>query len=238
MTQMPFTQFYYDKDSKRRKNGIYCHTFDRWLLVDNDDFWITIETAKVMSSKIASMVYVLPNNISKMDNTNCLEFMLFDKTRQKKGGVADLISGQTPMLRVIDNPLQVHYQGIPEDFKFGLAAEMLAAIKEYADYVQKVMYAGKLCNVVANFHDNRTFAQEFFPSEWLTCVSSHTDRSTYTGGIVQEIKRILYFSQTLEEAKAKINLTWEQNYEMVWWIADYYYILMGEKHTFKLPASL
>jgi hypothetical protein len=231
-------QYYYDKDSNRRKNGIYCHSFDRWLIVDNEDFWVTLETAKVLSSKIASVVYVLPNNIGKMDNTNCLEFMIFDKTRQKRGTISDLIHGQTPILKIIDNPLQISYQGTPEDFKAQSSNSMLSSLKEYADYVHKAMYAGKLCSITVNFYDTYTISQEFFPKEWVDGLSSYTDRSFYPNGIIQEIKKILYFSQTLKEAKFKINKMWEQQYETTWWVADYYYELMGETHSFKRGTIL
>ena len=233
-----YHQYYFDKDGNRKNYGIYCQVFDRWLIIDQYDLWTTLQTARVLSSKIASMVYVLPASIGKVTNNNCLHFMLFDKTRQKKGGVADLIAGQLPMVRIIDNPLQLDYQGLPEDYKYGEAAEMLAKIKAYADYTHKSMYAASVCNVAANFHDNNTVAQEFLPKEWLDTVSSYADRSDFTSGITQEIKKILYFSQTLEEAKSKIDAIWGDNYQKVWWMADYYYTLIDEKHNFTINGPV
>ena len=63
-------------------SGIYCQSFDRWLLINNQDFWITLETARVLSSKIATTVYVFSH--LDIDNDDCLEYMLLNKTKEKR----------------------------------------------------------------------------------------------------------------------------------------------------------
>jgi len=219
--------YYVDVNNNPKKNGIYCPVFDRWLLVDDYDYWVTLETARTLSSKIATMVYILPASPGAMTNDNCLNFSIFDKTSQKKGTAPDLINSQIPMLRVLNDPRQLVDIGIPQDYKNDSGIDILNRLKEYADFTHKVMYATMLCKVVYNYHDNKTFTDEFVPPEFVADVTPYYDRSDLSDGVLNSIKKIMYTSNTIDEAKTKISELWNNN-KKVWWMQPVFYRIIGE----------
>jgi hypothetical protein len=186
----PIEYFYTDVNQNKKKNGIYCPVLDRWLLVDHRDFWVTLETARALSSKIASMVYILPNNIGAMDNENCLNFAIFDKTSHKKGEAPDLITGQLPNLRILKDPRQIIDTGYPEDYKSEEGIYMIKELKAYTDFVNKCMYGIMLTQEYQNFHDNKRFSDEYLPKNFVESVTPYYDRSD-SEGVFIELKRIL-----------------------------------------------
>lgn len=213
---------------KNRNYGIYCQNFDRWLLIDNTDFWIVLETAKALSSKIATTVYVLPD--CELTNENCMDYMLIDKTADKRGAAADLITSQLPTLKILKNHNNIAYAGTPEDYKTSEGEHALKTLKEYAMFVHKYVAVTMLCNIFVNYHDNKSFSKEYIPEEWVDSIASYGDRTNFDGGILTEIRRILYMSNTLLEAKTTISQTLQLNYIMVPWIINNLFELLGEKN--------
>lgn len=211
-----YKTFYIDDTGARKKNGIYCPVIDRWLLIDEYDHLITLETANCLSSKIATMVYVLPNNIGELNNENCLNYIIFDKTNEKKGRTSDLIQGQTPLVRKFNDTRQFLNRGYPEDFKTDDGMAILTKLKTYADFIQQMMYAIKICEVSINFYDNKTFSNMYFESSVIADVDPFFDKSDLEHGLLNSIKQVLYKSSTVEEATLKIKTLWETTPSMHW----------------------
>lgn len=210
--------------------GIYCQAFDRWLLITEHDFWIALETAKVLSSKIATTVYIMPK--SELTNDNCMDYMLINKTTEKRGMAADLISSQIPTLKVLNNSNNIMFAGLPEDYKHPAGKFALAKLKEYANFVHKYVTAAQLCNVLVNHQDNKTFSRDYLPKEWYDSVTSYGDRTKIDDGVLNEVKRILYFSNDIKEARVNITNILQKEYKKIDWIVDSFYEMIGEKHYF------
>jgi hypothetical protein len=220
-----FENFY-----KNRNYGIYCQNLDRWVLIDNTDFWIVLETAKVLSSKIATTVYVLPD--CELNNDNCMNYMLIDKTSEKRGVAADLITSQLPTLKILSDINNIAYAGTPEDYNSEEGKLSLKILKEYITFSHKYVTATMLCNIFINHHDNKSFSKEYIPKEWVDAISTYGDRTDFDGGILSEIRRILYLSNTIKEAKYGISNTMQINYMTVPWIINNLFNLLGEKNYF------
>lgn len=214
--KLNYKTFYVDDNNDPKKNGIYCPVIDRWLLIDDYDYSVTLETAACLSSKIATMVYVLPPNIGTMTNENCLNYILFDKTGEIKGRTPDLISGQTPIVRKFNDARQFINKGYPEDFKTEERIDILHRLKEYADFVQRIMYAIKICSVAINIHDTKTFSDTYFDPEIVKDVTTFYDVSTIDCGILNSVKKILYRSRSVEEATEEIIRVWQPDTRMNW----------------------
>jgi hypothetical protein len=227
-----YHRFYFDETGKPCRNGMYCQIFDRWLIIDPYDHWITLETARLLSSKVTSIIYILPSDADYITNNNCLEYSLLHKTKQVKGIHPDLYRGQLPILKVIDGKNQVVHKGLHEEYKSGEPLEYLKNLKKYADFVQHFVYALKLLES-QNYDDNRTFAESIISPDWLKPVSSRVDRSDVEIGVIKTIRQILYFSTTPEEARTSIDNLWKQEYANVPLMADYFHKLIGEKHELK-----
>jgi len=196
--------FYIDGQGRPRRNGIYCPVFDRWLLIDDFDFWVTLDTAKVLSSKIASTVYLLPNRIFGMTNSNCLNYAIFDKTKHKSAGSTDLVRGQIPSLKVFKGaPSNLTDPGYPEDYKTPEGIDALHKLKRYAEVTQKYMYAIKLTQEVTNFVDNKTFTQEYVNDYLVNGLEPYYDRIESEMSFVKKIRTIFYEAYTIEQAEAE-----------------------------------
>ena len=199
-----YSKYYIDPSGSRRKYGIYCHSFDRWLLIDNYDVSATLETGQLLSSKVANIIYALPNNILDMNNNNCLDYTIFDKTGYVRGKFPDVIKGQTPLVKIVDHPAQIYLQGVPEDFKEADALNKLKELKQYAEFVHNYVYVLKFLNA-NNWDDNASFSKTILSDQLLEGVSLRKDRSNLEEGLISEIKKILCFGMSVEESKTKID---------------------------------
>jgi len=225
----PKHHFYFDTTGNKKYNGIYCPGIDRWLVIDQYDYWVTLQTAQVLSSKIATMVYVLPPTIGAMTNDNCMNFSIFDKTSQKKGPIGpDLITSQIPTMRIMSEPRQLVERGIPEDYKSIEGVEMLDRLKQYADFTHRCMYAAMLCGIYVNYHDNKTFSEMFLPKEWTDQVWMYADRSYVEGGVLPAVRKVLYTSDTLTEARDGIANVWSESDNKVNWLRDFFNKILDE----------
>jgi len=219
---------YYDEEGNRRTNGIYCQIFDRWLMLDDYDYWITLQTAQLLSSKIATTVYVLPKMSNGMTNDNCLEYMIFNKTAEKRGASADLITSQIPTVKVISDSSQVMHVGLPKEFDAGSRHDALIKLKEYAEYINRCVYALNLANTIVNYVDNKSFAETYLPNEWTENVTMYRDASKFEDGVIKEVKKQLYMSSSVDEARDNIKGVWEKDYNKVVSLANEYYKFLDE----------
>jgi hypothetical protein len=225
---------YYDEEGNRRTNGIYCQIFDRWLMLDDYDYWITLQTAQLLSSKIATTVYVLPKITSGMTNDNCLNYMVFNKTAEKRGAAADLITSQIPTVKVLNDATQLVEVGLPKEFDTGSRYDKLIQLKEYAEYVNRCVYALSLSNTIVNYVDNKTFAEQYLPNDWLNGVTLYRDATKFEDGVIKEVKKQLYMSNSVEEARDNIKGVWEKDYNKVVTLANEYYKFLDEVPNLKI----
>ena len=56
-------RFYSSWYGKKNANAIYAPGLDRFLLVDNYDLWLTMEVARILSSKIPTQVFLLAKDV-------------------------------------------------------------------------------------------------------------------------------------------------------------------------------
>jgi len=193
---------YYNDDGSRKKIGIYCQQIDRWILIDDYDMWITFKTAQALSSKLATTVYILSGNLQGMNNENCIEYSILNKTIFKRKNVADLIQNQTPTMKKVvdDNIVKV---GLPEDFLSTDGHKKLEKMKKYVNFVNKCIYGVEICNS-KNWIDNKTVAIVYHPKEWSDVITPYEHKSESDKSVFSEINGVLYFSNSVKEAKAEI----------------------------------
>lgn len=220
--------YYINEHGHRKENGIYCPIFDRWLLIDKYDHSITLETARVLSSKIASTVFILPVQDTGMNNSNCLNYTLFDKTIQRKPGGADLFTSQIPVTRTLKRN-QIYDLGIPEDFKSTEGINALKKLKQYSHFVHRCMYAINIVDQNQGSYNNLKFSSDFFP-EYQKEFEFYTDQSAFQQGILIEIKKILYFANSTSEAASSIDKVWNtSNKIMINRFKEEYYKIFEEQ---------
>ena len=225
-SQRSVSQQYVDSNNLRKNNGIYCPVLDRWVLIDRFDHRVTLDTAFILSSKIATIVYILPHDLKTLTNKNCLNFALLDKTTVKKHGGSALITGQLPVLRhIYDTGGELTEYGMPEDFKNNI--EILRTLKEYVDYVHRYMYAISITEQMVT-NDFKIFPNNILPSEWIDQITLWSDKNL-KNGILGEIRKILYHSITIDEANKQIEILWNSPHENTKQMKKFFYDIIQDQ---------
>lgn len=212
--------------------GIYCQAIDRWIYIGDDNPHLALSAAMALSSKIATTVYVVPDDMG-VQNSSCLNYSIVDKTKHTRGGVSDLITSQIPTLRRLESADQVKLVGYPVDFIGGKARKALSELKEYVEFVVKTVVVAEEVNATYNHQDNKVIADRYFERGWTDAVEPYADRSNMRDGFNAEIRKILYNAMSLKSARDKIDRMWKKNYKRIWWLADAYYDAIGVEHNFK-----
>jgi hypothetical protein len=225
-----YKYFYRTSDQRPRQNGIFAPGIDRFLLIDNYDFWMTLETAEILSSKLPTLVYLITPLDSGMTHENCLDYTIFDKTQQKIVASSIATGRQQPILKFMYENDTVAYAGCPEDFKDPERNSMLKNIQEYARYVHRRVLAINLTEAFYNSANNRHFADTHLPAEWTAQVSSRVDRSELDKGVFHELRKVLYLSNTPEEADAEIINIWKK------YSANQEFLILGFYKIVDLPV--
>lgn len=199
--------------------ALYAKGLDRFILIDRHDLHTTFQTAEILSSKISLIVYTVDKDI--FENNNCLEFSIFNKTSERVGYSSALVSGQTPMFRLLDSD-NVCNIGIPADYKNNY--ESLEKLQNYANFVHQYSYAISLTEKI--FNDNNSLIKELLPEQWITDVSSSAESMISTKLIMNKIKYALYMSSTIEEATDEVISIWKDNSTDRAWMRDRFYKIL------------
>lgn len=221
-----YKYFYNDDKGQRRTYGIYAPGIDRFLHIDNSDFWISMDTANILSSKIPTLTYVLPTETYGINNQNCLTYCIFNKTDQRVGNSTILVARQHPMFKFLYSEDTLVNAGIPEDYKE--SQDSLIQIKRYVDYVYQQCMAINISEIFYNPFNSKGFINTYMPDGWGEEINSKEfDRTKLQKGIFANLRSILYQSNTPEEADAKIIDLWNNNYYDVGYLIDGYYKILG-----------
>lgn len=202
--------YYYNSNDSLKKNAIYCQQIDRFILLDDYDVWITFKTANILSSKIATTVYLLPADANHLTNDNCINYTILNKTIFKRSNTADLIQSQTPTVKKLGSK-NIIEADFPEDYKNPEGVYHIIKLKEYANFVNKIVFATEIANS-KNWIDNKTISSSFFPDSWSDDISSYEVSShEQDRSIFNQINSILYFSNSIEEARNSMILFFHQS---------------------------
>ncbi len=231
-----YKHFYTNSEGEKRKHGIFAPGLDRFILIDDKDFWMTYETAEILSSKLPTIAYMLPPNAKYVTNQNCIRHTILDKRTQRIGPSPIVGGRQHPLLKFLYDKDQVIDAGIPEDYKDNV--EILERIMAYAQFVHQQVYVLNITDAFYNFENTARFAERYLDNSWIENISSRTDRSDLKKGIFFELRKILYLSNSVEEAEEKIVDFWATNYTDQTYLMEGYYKILNRPMPEKLvPLS-
>lgn len=207
-TEGPMKAFYPGIAGKPFAYALFTPSVDRFIAIDYD-MWSLFETAKILSSKISPIVYVLCKPTPKtMNNSNCLEFGTKHKMFEKEfGGGAVSRHKQSATLRKIQEDSVVEL-GWPEDYASPSRSAMLNRLQDYALFTLSCVKAINITTAYRNTFPERDYSDNFHQGLLPDSFRSMPDLTTAPNGINYEIKNILYYSDTVEEAIEKINEAW------------------------------
>lgn len=203
--------FYFDQTNQRRKNAIYAPILDRFILVDDQDISVTFDTANAISSKIATVVFMIPRETAGMTNQNCLEYAIFNKAGFTKEGSSTLIRGQNPSVRLLNSSKQIVNHGLPTNgFENGFD-EKLIELKQWTEYVHKMMSVINILRLIGLDGDTATFSDSFLEEEITSEFRMKYDASNVDDGIINSMKRVLYNTDNVQDAEQQMKAVIDSN---------------------------
>lgn len=203
-----------------RKNfGIYSLGFDRFILLDDKDIWIMLECAELLSSKISTVVYLVPKDNSEFSPSTCTEFSLIDARNQKTATTPLLFSALTPSIRtLLENSIIRKGSVVP------------AEIIQYANFVYLHCLALNFTEAISKYDENSKFAKKYLDPSWYSGLSLNDTRDDLPGGIYFQIRKVLHTASSIEEAEDKIYQLWLEHSADQSWVRDLYFKILNKQH--------
>ena len=219
--------FYPNLENKKNYYGLFCPPIDRFILVDNTDALMLFETAKILSSKINTVVYVLNDkNVVDFTEDDCIEYSMENKKGEYYVGgsyagsvkqTASMIVTSAPVVKV----------GKPTS-----KIELIQSLQTYSQFVLKCVQAITLSTALRNIFGEAEYLETFFDKDFPKSFIENSDTTRSKKGMLNEIKTILYFSNSVEEAVEKIHKCWIDNsYEDVSGFREAFYDMLEIKSS-------
>lgn len=217
---------FYKKENIKRKYGIYSTGLDRFLLIDDLDVWITLETANLLSSKIPNIVYMMPYEAEEIDNINCIEYGIKDKSTQKMGNTLLMFTTQTPVLRTLSGSGVITKF---DEYPSLIDNDMLFTLKDYIDYVHKISFAVKFTETITKYEETDQFSKIYIDNETSNMFDHTVERSGLKDSIYYSIRKALYLSNSIQEAEIEIERIWLNHSSDISFIRDIFYKIIEKE---------
>jgi hypothetical protein len=222
--------FHMNRLGKRyNANCYYSPGVDRFFAVDSLDPYTALEVAQILSGKMPGIaVCVLGQDDVIMNNENCHEYTLEEK-QVFALGASILFSRQIPAIRKFANPSVKHVgPQLPPDYDNNENGQIFMEFKQYARFVIQAWHAAKISEMQFNFLPMEQYNNDFFSAlnPGFETPADNVNGQLKTG-ITKEIKKILYYSNSHEEALEKIAQMWRENNTplSIYWRQTFYNFL-------------
>lgn len=166
--------------------AIYLNDNERFIAIEKD-LWIALSASKLLSSKLSLCICDIGDQ-SNIDNNNCFQWTLSTPELP--------LSIQYPRL-VLPAGALVENKGYP----INIDLDLLKKHQEFCLFVLKSVYAAKMTDALLNTSDRSYF--KFLLG--ITDINSLPDDSGVENGFIPSVERILYLSQTQEQALDSFN---------------------------------
>jgi hypothetical protein len=223
-----YTYFYLDSKGNRRKYGIYSPGLDRFLSVDENDIWVSLQAAEMLSSKIPVLLYVLPTELNGLNNSNCLEYGIFNKLNQKIQGSNILVGRQSPMIKFLYDDDLIYNFGMHKEFNDVGNKKEILNLKNFSDYLLEQSYAVNLAEAFYNPFNIGKILEQYLHEEDYKNIDSKRDNSKTKNGIFKELRNIMYLSKDISDAETKIIDFWKNNFHDVGHVIKGYYKILDK----------
>lgn len=195
---------------KKNSYAIFSPGIDRFLIVDNLDPWVLHETARVLSSKISTITYVLDQPTPEMNNEDCLLFSTKYKIDERQYGGPTVMSHRQSGHMMKIRPDSVCKVGWPIDFKTKDRHNALMRLQEYARFSLRIIHSLTIGSMFRNPFPEKYYIDTFFEKEYPKEFKIRADCTNAPEGMEKVIKNILYISDTLEQALEEIDNAWRK----------------------------
>lgn len=241
-TDTKLSSFFMNGFGRRANANIYYSPgVDRLFAVDNYDPYTAMEIAQILSSKMPAIAVLIlyKDELKEVNNGNCINYTIKNKN-PIPGQAALLFSRQMPVVKKLLSPQLVLVEDFPADFNYNENLNTFVLFSEYAKFVIRVWHTAKICDMTHNvlpMGAYNSFLADVKPEGWTTPPDNVNGDSNI--GITTEIKRILYFSDNIEEALERIADMWRANNTplSIHWRKQFYALIEEEQEPVDLQQS-
>jgi len=188
--------------SRENRYVIYSIGIDRFIMVDDKDLWITLHTAKLLSSKLPTAVFALDKDAPQFANEDAMFWTITDKNIYQGGE-------QCPIIGTLVGANSIAREGAPLDYVTNDQLNALATLQDYALFVNKVLYSIRFADAMLNPDDHNFFA-DLMGREIRDILEIRADHTPLALGYRLMTEQILYRSSSIEAAMDKINRLWQR----------------------------
>jgi hypothetical protein len=207
---------FYKHFYRKHTYSIFAPGLDRFILTDTHDYWITMQTAELLCSKLPTVMFILP----EIELNNPTDFTLINKSQHKIGISAISNARQYPQMKYIQNNNEVVYVGQHVDYTI----EQMDNLKQFANYIHELSYAINITEALYNPYDNSVFLEKYIGLDNINGLTYKNGRGP--NNVFSLIRRTIYESSTIEEIDQNIIKIWLENYnEQEYLIRGFYYTL-------------
>lgn len=203
-----FDKLYKTESGEHRKYGIYAPGLDRFLLIDSNDMWVTLQTAELISSKIPTVAYILNDLAQGITDENCINYSILNKTNQRICDISITVAQQLPKLILLEDDGLIESAGLPEDFTSNEKKAALENLQAYTRYVHRLSYIINLQEAIGNHFDKRTFSEKYLPLEWRENLYLAGDRANKETGIFKKLRQVIYLSPSIDDLNIAMKDVW------------------------------
>lgn len=222
-------------------NALYSAGVGRFFAVAGIDQFTTFEIAGILSSKMPTIaVFSIPDQKPPFFQDNCTEYGLVDKNIFKNS-----YEKQVPLFKSLNLDNIVHLGEMPVDYNQKTNLQnwnVFRKFQNYALYVIRAWYSAKMCDMIYNALPMESYSKNFVGClpEGVFEIKPDASMGTTKVGITTEIKSILYFSNSEQEALESIEKMWERNNTVYTnaWRRSFYEISGSYTNIRPLPADL
>lgn len=210
LTNDTVSQFYPASANAKNHYALFSPPLDRFLIVDNLDPWIMFEAAKIISSKIIVVCYILNDNVvSDMTNDNCLLHGTVHKKGENTYGSSLMSSVKQPACMTHFNS-EIIQLGWPSEFTTDARKEIVLKMQEYSLFVLRCLHALTISDAYRNIFPESKYLHDYMSNSSPKKLQVCFDSTIAPKGMASVIKSILYHSNSVDEALEEIRLAWEK----------------------------
>jgi hypothetical protein len=222
-------------------NALYSAGVGRFFAVSGLDQFTTFEIAGILSSKMPGIVvFSMQSQTPPFFSDNCIEYGLVDKNIFKNS-----YEKQLPIFKSLNLDNIIKLGEMPVDFNPNTNSQnwqVFLKFQDYAHYVIRAWYAAKTCDMIYNTLPMKNYSinlVDCLPEDVLE-IKDDASMGTTKIGITNEIKSILYFSNSENEALDNIEKMWIRNNTIYTnaWRRDFYEISGSYSNIRSLPNNL
>lgn len=178
--------------------GFYSINFERFLLV-SEDRWISLISGRLLSSKFS--LSLIEFDDSKLSNENCHTWGIKDT------GLI-LSDRQLPRLQILKDQV-IDKQTSCVD----ISLETFYRYKEYCKFVYNVVLSSRMTDALLNSCDHNSVFTLF--DTVSSDIQTPNDDIGLSVPFLMQIDKILYWSESIDEAAEKITNIFRQKTNMV-----------------------